>query len=82
MQAQSEPRRLRAARVIVMEGWRETMRMDSEYRILRDVEYPPTPSICVKVFERETLGLDLAHAGLGFRSGHVLGEPGDGGPPR
>lgn len=50
VQAQSEPRRLRAARVIVMEGWRETMRMDSEYRILRDVEYPPTPSICVKVF--------------------------------
>ena len=47
VQAQRVSRRFRAARVMVMEGWREAIRMRLEYRILAGTDLsgrcPPSP---------------------------------------
>ena len=59
VQARSASILLRAARVIVMEGWREVIRMRFEYGILLGTRAPPTRQKVRKVFEGETLGVDL-----------------------
>jgi hypothetical protein len=59
VQAQSASSLFRAARVMVMEGWRLAIRIGFEYCILRRGGYTHPRRKVRKVFEGDTLGLDF-----------------------
>src|SRR6266851_10244489 len=68
VQAQSASSVFRAARVMVIEGWREAIRIGFEYCILCGRWTPPLSKVC-KVFEGDTLGLDFGFGELcGWRA--------------
>ena len=71
MQAQRASSFLRAARVMVMEGWREAIRIGFEYYTLGVGGYPPLLSKVCKVSDPETLSLDfcLASCAAGWWDG-------------
>jgi len=70
---------------MVIEGWREAIRIQFEYCIPRDDGVPPPPSKVGKVLGGETLGVDFCSAALlGRPCGRVCfvksgGVPGAGG---
>src|SRR6266550_8528479 len=73
VQAQSASSFLRAARVMVTEGWREAIRIEFEYCILCGLGCPhPCQKVC-RVLEGGALGLDfpVGELGIGQRTGFL-----------
>src|SRR5882757_2522564 len=74
VQAQRASSFLRAARVMVMEGWREAIRIDFKYCTLAGVGTPHHPSNVCKVFGAWGLRVDFRLAGwaTGWLGGHSV----------
>src|SRR5260370_41733386 len=68
VQAQSASSFFRATRVMVMEGWREAIRIGFEYCILGGSGGSLPPSKVCKVFGGWPLGLDFCFGELGDRA--------------